>query len=35
MKIKFEKTAKIFTQYELATVPGNTCADIFEKCNYG
>ena len=32
LKIKFEKTAKIFTQYELATVPGNTCADIFEQC---
>ena len=32
LKNKFEKTAKIFTQYELATVPGNTCADIFEQC---
>lgn len=32
LKSKFEKTAKISTQYELATVPGNTCADIFEKC---
>lgn len=32
LKNKFEKTAKIFTQYELATVPGNACADIFEKC---
>jgi antitoxin VapB len=32
LKNKFEKTAKISTQYELATVPGNTCADIFEQC---
>lgn len=32
LKNKFEKTAKISTQYELVTVPGNTCAEIFEKC---
>lgn len=32
LKNKFEKTAKISTQYELATFPGNTCAEIFEKC---
>jgi antitoxin VapB len=32
LKNKFEKTAKIFTQYELVSVPGNACADIFEQC---
>ncbi|MFH1529024.1 MAG: aminopeptidase P family protein [Bacteroidota bacterium] len=32
LKNKFEKTAKIFTQYELATVPGKAGADIFEQC---
>lgn len=29
---KFTKTAKIFTQYQLATVPGTPCASIFEQC---
>ena len=32
LKNKFEKTAKIITQYELAMVPGKACADIFEEC---
>lgn len=32
LKNKFEKTAKILTQYQLATVPGKVCSDIFEQC---
>ena len=32
LKNKFEKTAKILTQYQLATVPGKSCSDIFELC---
>lgn len=29
---KFEKTAKVMTKYQLATVPGQSCAEIFEQC---
>lgn len=32
LKNKFEKTAKILTQYQLATIPGKSCSDIFEQC---
>jgi antitoxin VapB len=32
LKSKLEKTARINAEYEAATVPGKSCAEIFEQC---
>lgn len=32
LKTKFEKTAMVMTRYQLASVPGKPCAEIFEQC---
>ncbi|MBI3586577.1 MAG: M24 family metallopeptidase [Ignavibacteriales bacterium] len=32
LETKLQKTARVNAQFELATVPGTACADIFERC---